>query len=104
MSTKASIWTGRVLSGLAVAFLEGGSFIVLLGVAMPLKYMAGMPMAVRVVGLAHGILFLLYVWAVMGALANRGWTVKRTGYGLVAGLLPFGTFIFDAHLRKEGSI
>ena len=98
--TDESTWYRRFR---ALAFLEGGSFILLLGVAMPLKYMAGMPMAVRVVGMAHGILFLLYVWIVLDALANRGWTVKRTGYGILAGLLPFGTFVFDAHLRKAGA-
>ena len=42
-----------------VAFWEGVSFLVLLGVAMPLKYLAGWPLAVRVVGMAHGILFIL---------------------------------------------
>ena len=58
----ANRWVGRDLR--AVALLEGASYLLLLGVAMPLKYLAGMPGAVRAVGSAHGGLFLLYVAAV----------------------------------------
>ncbi|MFW5972756.1 MAG: DUF3817 domain-containing protein, partial [Bacteroidota bacterium] len=44
-----------------IGFIEGLSYLALLGIAMPLKYMAGMPMAVRYVGWIHGVLFVLYV-------------------------------------------
>lgn len=84
-----------------VAWLEGASFVLLLGVAMPLKYLAGMPMAVRIVGMAHGILFMAYVWMVIDALTHRGWPLRRMLVALLAGVLPFGTFVFEARLRRE---
>src|SRR5690606_39635762 len=70
---KSSIGRLRV-----IGWWEGVSFLVLLGVAMPLKYLAGQPAAVQVVGMAHGVLFLLYVFAAVQAAVEHGWTVKRT--------------------------
>ena len=88
---------GRVrLAGL----LEGVSFLVLLGVAMPLKYLAGMPLAVRVVGLAHGLLFILYVALIAVLWSRRQWSPARAAHALVLGLLPFGTFVLDRRIRQ----
>jgi len=84
-----------------VAFLEGASYLVLLAIAMPLKYMAGMPEAVRIVGTIHGILFVLYVAAVARAGLMRRWPVRRWLENLAASLLPFGPFLIDARLRRE---
>lgn len=84
-----------------VAWLEGLSFLLLIGIAMPLKYWMGMPLAVRIVGMAHGILFVVYTWMVLSAVANRGWSITRAGQGFFAGLLPFGTFWFERKLRHS---
>ena len=84
-----------------IGFLEGLSFVVLLGVAMPLKYFAGEPAAVRVVGMAHGVLFLAYVLAVIQAAVEYGWTWKLTAVLLVASLLPFGPFVVDARVLRK---
>jgi integral membrane protein len=85
-----------------VAFLEGVSFLVLLGVAMPLKYIWHEPLAVRVVGMAHGVLFLAYLWATLQALLAYEWTWKRAGLVALASLVPFGTFYADVKwLRDE---
>ncbi|HEU4406501.1 MAG TPA: DUF3817 domain-containing protein [Polyangiaceae bacterium] len=84
-----------------VAWLEGLSFVVLLGVAMPLKYLLGRPLAVRVVGLAHGVLFVLYIIAVAEAFGAGRFRVGRAFWAFVASLLPFGTFVFEAKLRRE---
>ena len=81
--------------------LEGISFLVLLGVAMPLKYVAGIPLAVRVVGTAHGILFILYLVAVAQVAYRNRWSFKRIVEAIVAALYPFGTFLFDRKLRDE---
>ena len=70
---KTSIGRLRV-----IGFWEGVSFLVLLGIAMPLKYWAGQPGAVRVVGMAHGILFMLYLWAAIQAALEHHWTWQRT--------------------------
>lgn len=83
-----------------VGMMEGASFLLLLGVAMPLKYLAGMPQMVRVVGMLHGILFMLYVAAVFQASVELRWPLRRIVAALAASVLPFGPFVFDAHLRR----
>jgi integral membrane protein len=84
-----------------IAWLEGLSFLVLLGIAMPLKYFAHLPLAVRVAGSAHGLLFVLYVIAVAGAYGAGRWRASRAAWAVVAAVLPFGAFVFDARLRRE---
>ena len=84
-----------------VGWWEGVSFLVLLGVAMPLKYFAGMPLAVRIVGMAHGVLFMLYVVAAIQAALDRDWPWRRTALVLVASVLPAGPFVVDAKILRE---
>ena len=79
------------------------SFLVLLGIAMPLKYIWGHPEAVRVVGMAHGILFLLYLWAAIQAAVEHNWNWRRTLLVLVASLLPAGPFVVEAKLLRPES-
>jgi len=83
-----------------LGMLEGVSFLVLLGIAMPLKYLAGQPQMVRIVGSAHGLLFLLFVAAVIEVSVKFRWPPRRVLFALVASVLPFGPFVFDAHLRR----
>ncbi|RRJ95470.1 DUF3817 domain-containing protein [Opitutaceae bacterium TAV4] len=85
-------------------YAEGISFLLLLGVAMPLKYLAGQPQAVRIIGMAHGILFLLYVWLVIQTALEYRWTWRRTTLAFVASLLPAGPFIFDRRIYKPGVV
>jgi integral membrane protein len=84
-----------------VALFEGFSFVVLLFVAMPLKYWAGLPLAVRVVGLVHGLLFVLFVGALLRVAVEREWPARRWGLALLSSLIPFGTFVFDRSLQRE---
>lgn len=84
-----------------VAYLEGISFLVLLAVAMPLKYMYGMPMAVKIMGMAHGIFFLAYVGMVAWLASEHSWPMRKSLWGLAAGVLPFGSFVFEGGLRRE---
>lgn len=81
--------------------LEGLSFVVLLGVAMPLKYLAGMPMAVRVVGSIHGALFIAYFVALALATRERRWSAPRVVTLATASLLPFGPLLVDRSLARE---
>ena len=83
------------------ALLEGISFLLLLGIAMPLKYMAGLPQFVTVIGLLHGILFIWYVVAVMLGRETYRFTNSQTGIALVGSLLPFGTFYADKKIFKN---
>src|SRR5690606_26970859 len=78
-----------------VAFLEGLSFLALLFIAMPLKYMADLPMAVRVTGSLHGLLFVAFVFLLFRAAAERDWSIKRSAGAFVSSLVPFGTFVLD---------
>jgi integral membrane protein len=88
----------------AIGLLEGISFLVLLGVAMPLKYVWDEPQAVRVVGMAHGVLFLAYVAAAVQAWLEHNWSWKRAAWVIAASLVPFGTFYTDVRwLRAERS-
>jgi integral membrane protein len=84
-----------------IGFVEGISYLALLGIAMPLKYLAGLPMAVRVVGMAHGILFLLFIAAVVHVAMSRRWPVRRTLWAFASAVIPFGTFVLDAQLKRE---
>jgi integral membrane protein len=84
-----------------IGLIEGISFLVLLGVAMPLKYFAGLPQAVTVVGWLHGILFITFCIALSQAHQEAKWTFWRSGGVLIAALLPFGPFVIDGRLRKE---
>ena len=84
-----------------VAFAEGLSFVLLLFVAMPLKYWAGLPLAVRVVGSLHGLLFVAFLWALFRVTLEREWPLKRWLSALVSSVVPFGTFVFDRSLKRE---
>ena len=84
-----------------VAFTEGVSFLVLLFVAMPLKYFAGMPVAVRIAGSIHGILFLAFVLVLIWASVAWRWPFHRSLLAFVSSIGPFGTFAFDGSLRRE---
>lgn len=80
---------------------EGISYIVLLFIAMPIKYIAGHPEAVWYIGWVHGLLFMLFILALIAVKINREWNLKKTFVAFLAALLPFGTFILDKSLRKE---
>lgn len=86
-----------------VALLEGLSFVVLLFVAMPLKYLAAMPTPVRVAGSIHGLLFLLFVVALLRVALERHWPLRRSLLAFVSSLVPFGTFALDRSLQREES-
>jgi integral membrane protein len=72
----------------------------LLSVAMPLKYLAGMPMAVKVVGWAHGLLFVALCVLLQQAMMFANWTMSRAAAVFVASLLPFGPFYLDRRMKE----
>jgi len=86
-------------------FLEGFSFVILLFIAMPLKYMLGKPEAVRLFGMAHGILFIAFVILSAHATIFYRWPVRKMLILWLASVLPFGTFLADykmlRHMRSE---
>lgn len=84
-----------------VGLLEGVSFLVLLGIAMPLKYLANRPEMVQVVGWIHGGLFMLFVALVAQVARHARWNYERIAGAVGAALLPFGTFVLDRRLQRE---
>ncbi|MEO5942650.1 MAG: DUF3817 domain-containing protein [Ferruginibacter sp.] len=84
-----------------IAIAEGISFLFLLCIAMPLKYFADMPMAVKITGSIHGFLFIAFVilaWATKTSLNKSwGWFVLA----FLASLVPFGTFVLDRKLKQD---
>jgi integral membrane protein len=93
---KTSIGRLRIL-GIA----EGISFLVLMGIAMPLKYFAGYPEAVKITGWAHGVLFVLFIFGAYLAYHQYNWPFRKLALACVAAFVPFGTFVFDARLKKD---
>ncbi|CAN5386920.1 DUF3817 domain-containing protein [soil metagenome] len=83
-----------------LAWLEGISFLLLIGVGMPLKYLWEMPMPNLVIGMGHGILFISYCLWVMIVRSEKQWLIKKTLLALFASLLPFGTFVADTKIFK----
>ncbi|MDF2437132.1 MAG: rane protein [Bacteroidota bacterium] len=86
-----------------IALLEGISFLILIFIAMPLKYMMDMPLPVRIVGMAHGILFVAYVFFLLMVKIDRKWSLWKTALAFIASLVPFGTFVLDAKVLKPES-
>jgi len=83
-----------------VAFLEGCSFL-LFAITMPLKYMMGMPKPNYVIGMAHGILFMLYIVLLLQVSIEYRWPIKKILLAFIASLVPFGTFIANKKLYPE---
>ncbi|MEA3290600.1 MAG: DUF3817 domain-containing protein [Campylobacterota bacterium] len=83
-----------------VATAEGISFIILLFIAMPLKYMYGMPIATKIVGMLHGGLFLWFIKAQYDAHKEYGFTTKFNTLAFIASLVPFATFYLEKKLKK----
>lgn len=83
-----------------ISFAEGISLLTLLFLAMPLKYLLGIPEAVKVVGWIHGILFIVYVVVLVLVEIKYRWSVLLFLGAFIASLIPFGTFVLDRQLRK----
>lgn len=94
-STKAFNWFRKI------AFAEGVSFLILLFIAMPLKYFANLPLAVKIIGGLHGFLFIAFIamaWVTMNEYKkNWGWLFKS----FFSSIVPFGTFWMDSKQWKK---
>lgn len=84
-----------------ISITEGISMLVLLFIAMPLKYGFDLPVMVKYVGWIHGILFMLYIVILIPTSRALKWPFMKTFIGLVASVLPFGPFLFDRKLKNE---
>ena len=85
-----------------IGFLEGISLLVLLFIAMPLKYGFGIPGLSQVMGTAHGALFLLFIFNTLSVGVEQQWKFKTTTWKvLLACIIPFGTFYIDQKILSK---
>lgn len=84
-----------------IAVAEGLSYVLLVFIAMPLKYWADMPLAVKYTGWAHGLLFVLYIIMMIMAWSEYKWSFKKTVIIGGASLIPFAPFWVDKRLKEE---
>ncbi|MFD2726025.1 DUF3817 domain-containing protein [Hyunsoonleella rubra] len=83
-----------------VALLEGVSYSLLLFIATPIKYLADDPQYVKLLGMPHGILFILYIVFAFMLKPEMKWNNKQFGAVLLAAIIPFGTFYIDRKYLK----
>jgi integral membrane protein len=94
MNQKAKVFA-------TIALIEGISYVLLLGIAMPLKYYFKFPMAVKIVGWAHGILFMLYLILLLVCWIEYKWSFARVVFYFIASLLPIVPFFVERKLSRE---
>jgi integral membrane protein len=94
----------KVKAFAVIALLEGISYVLLLGIAMPLKYLYNLPMAVKIVGWAHGVFFMAYLAFLLLCWIEYRWSFMRVMKYFAASLLPVVPFYIERSLRKEYSI
>jgi len=83
-----------------IGLIEGLSYLTLLFLAMPMKYMMGEPIYVKIVGMIHGMLFIIFVLAQASLSAKYKFKIRENAIFFIASLIPFGTFFTDSKLKK----
>lgn len=87
-----------------ISFAEGISFLILLGIAMPLKYIWNMPEAVKVAGMLHGALFVTYCILLLMAMIDLKWKFTTALMLFLASILPFGFLLAERmYLKKQAA-
>lgn len=84
-----------------VSFLEGLSYVLLLFVATPIKYMYNNPSYVKMLGMPHGILFIIYIILAFMLKLELKWSTKTFGIVCILSLIPFGTFFVGKYLKDN---
>ncbi|MDP1824071.1 MAG: DUF3817 domain-containing protein [Archangium sp.] len=84
-----------------VSLAEGVSWLLLFFVAMPLKYGAGWPEGVWLMGRVHGGLFVLFVFSLARAAVDADWGAREIARAFAASLVPFGAFWLERRFREE---
>ena len=81
--------------------IEGISFIILLFIAMPLKYQFGYPIATKIVGMTHGVLVFAFIYQIIEAQKEADFSLKETALYSILSLVPFGSFYTEKLLKKS---
>lgn len=88
----------------AISLIEGTTLLLLVLVAVPLKHVAGLPMATRIMGPIHGLAFLTYVWMLLQLVSGGGWSRAETARLVIAALIPCGAFINERALARRQAL
>jgi len=96
---QEQIKTSKQIRSIGIA--EGISYLILLSIAMPLKYLAHIPEAVKIFGWLHGVLFVAFIWAIFQGKTKLNWSLQVMATAFIASLIPFGTFWLDKKLKAE---
>ncbi len=83
-----------------LAFLEGCSFLIILFITMPLKYIWAYSQPNAILGMAHGVLFMLYLLWVLQLKIEKNWAWSKMSLAMLAAIVPFGTFWADKKLFR----
>jgi len=81
--------------------IEGYSFLVLVFLAMPLKYAMGIPVATKIAGMIHGMLFIAFIYQLLEAKSEEQFSKKETLWYFLLSLVPFGSFYTDRILKTK---
>ena len=84
-----------------ISFLEGTSYLLLLFVAVPIKYWMNDPQYVKLLGMPHGLLFVGYIVLAFLLKPEMKWNIKKFGIVLLASIIPFGTFYVDKKYLRD---
>lgn len=96
------LWNSNLGRLRIIGWLEGISLLLLVFVAVPLKYIARLPQLSEIMGPVHGALFLLFVFNALGVGVEQRWSFKAvTAKVLLACIVPFGTFYIDKHILSK---
>lgn len=95
---KSAIGRLRIIS-----LVEAASYLILLFIAMPMKYIGGNPIPVKIVGMAHGLLFCLFCIALLDAMLAKKWPLKPPFLIFMASLVPFAPLWVEKWLKKQES-
>lgn len=87
----------------SIAIIEGISYLILLGFAMPMKYMADQPLFVKYFGWLHGLLFVLFGVFLLEVWIKEKWSFGKACIAFISSLVPFGTFWFDKRYLQAGN-
>ena len=82
-----------------IAFMEGISYLLLIFIAMPLKYIWEEPIYVKIVGMGHGVLFILFMYFLFTTTIEHKWKLPFVIFAFIASLVPFGTFYLEKKLK-----
>jgi integral membrane protein len=86
---------------LTVGKIEGYSYLMLLLIAMPLKYLFNIPLAVKIAGMIHGILFVAFMYILLQLMLDKALSFKQAVYSFILSIVPFGTFYLKKVIEKN---